>query len=287
MLKSLTISKAKRQGHARRYYHGLCSVTATSIIVLIFILLSLVYQFPGKNNSILDIETPSITYKIYIFQYCVSGGHENDSGVDKNLNAKDGKGCHLDLNPLGYIVATTNMQAEPSDLIAFNALMTVAFAFYYVGCHIIVLTIYLWWRWFSRHFDPTSQVPKKSFTKLMLACFTGLTIFCIPASCLTHASYLGSGIAGGGIAKSYSKIGNLYMLFVHSLWLWYLFSLVIIFLLLRKEYPKPKKEKKEKEEEKTEDTESVAGSFCASDWTWGSESLGSSFRGQDPSGWTR
>ncbi|TGO28581.1 hypothetical protein BPAE_0026g00710 [Botrytis paeoniae] len=279
MLKCLQIPKEKRQGHARRYYHGLCTVTATSIIVIIFILISLVYQFPGKNNSILDIETPSITYKIYIFQYCVSSGHENNSGVDQNPNAKDGLGCHLDLNPLGYIVATTNMPAEPSDLITFYALMTVAFAFYYVGCHVVVLTIYLWWRWFNRHFDAAEKVPKKSFTKLMLACFIGLTIFCIPASCLTHASYLGSGISGGGIPKSYSKIGNLYMLFVHSLWLWYLASLLIILLLFRKEYPKPAKEKKEKEEEKSEDTDSVSGSLYGSDWSYGSESLGPSLWG--------
>ncbi|TGO85423.1 hypothetical protein BPOR_0397g00070 [Botrytis porri] len=274
MLKFLQIPQEKRQGPARRYYHGLCTVTATSIIVIIFILISLVYQFPGKNNSILDIETPSITYKIYIFQYCVSSGHENDSGVDKNPNAKDGLGCHLDLNP------------EPSDLTTFYALMTVAFTFYYVGCHVVGLTIYLWWRWFNRHFDPGEKVPKKSFEKLMLACIIGLTIFCIPASCLTQASYLGSGISGNGdgIPKSYSKIGNLYMLLVHSLWLWYLASLLIIFLLFRKEYPKPAKEKKEKDEEKSEDTESedtesVSGSYYGSDSTFASESSGPSLWG--------
>ncbi|TGO74271.1 hypothetical protein BELL_0295g00080 [Botrytis elliptica] len=296
MFKSLRTAKEKRQGPARRYYRGLCTVTATSIIIIIFILLSLVYQFPGKNNSILDIENPSITYKIYIFQYCVSTGDQNDNGVDKNPNAKDGLGCHLDLNPLGYIVATTNKQAEPSDLATFYTLMTIAFAFYYVGCHAVALTIYLWWRWFNRHFDPGEKVPKKSFKKLMLACFkkkkkkkkkqltspsppppqAGLTIFCIPASCLTHASYLGSGIAGGGIPKSYSKIGNLYMLFVHSLWLWYLASLLIVFLLFRKEYPKPPKEKKE-EEEKSEDMESGSGSGSGSgssngtEWDYASE----------------
>ncbi|CCD44718.1 hypothetical protein BofuT4_P056190.1 [Botrytis cinerea T4] len=170
-MKWFHIPEEKRQGPARSYYRGLCTVTTASIIVILFILISLVCQFPGKNNSILDIETPSITYKIYIYQYCVSSGHENDSGVDQNPNARDGLGCHLDLNPLGYIVATTNMQAEPSDLAAFYALMTAAFAFYYVGCHVVVLTIYLWWRWFMRHFDPQDKVPKKSFTNLMLACF--------------------------------------------------------------------------------------------------------------------
>ncbi|TEY74676.1 hypothetical protein BOTCAL_0071g00100 [Botryotinia calthae] len=270
-MKWFHIPKEKRQGPARSYYRGLCTVTTTSIIVIIFILISLVYQFPGKNNSILDIETPSITYKIYIYQYCVSSGHENDSGVDQNPNARDGLGCHLDLNPLGYIVATTNMQAEPSDLVAFYALMTAAFAFYYVGCHVVVLTIYLWWRWFMHHFDPQDKVPKKSFTNLMLACFTGLIIFCIPASCLTHASYLSSGISATGTPKSYSKIGNLYILFIHSLWLWYLASLLTIFLLRRKEYPPPPKAKTEKEE----DTESVAGTSMPGSYSYGSESSGS------------
>ena len=98
MMKWFHIPEEKRQGPARSYYRGLCTVTTASIIVILFILISLVCQFPGKNNSILDIETPSITYKIYIYQYCVSSGHENDSGVDQNPNARDGLGCHLDLN---------------------------------------------------------------------------------------------------------------------------------------------------------------------------------------------
>ncbi|KAK6599727.1 hypothetical protein H4I95_08602 [Botrytis cinerea] len=244
-MKWFHIPEEKRQGPARSYYRGLCTVTTASIIVILFILISLVCQFPGKNNSILDIETPSITYKIYIYQYCVSSGHENDSGVDQNPNARDGLGCHLDLNPLGYIVATTNMQAEPSDLAAFYALMTAAFAFYYIG----------------------------------------LIIFCIPASCLTHASYLSSGISTPGAPKSYSKIGNLYILFVHSLWLWYLASLLVIFLLRRKEYPPPPRAKQEKEE----DTESVSGTSMPGSYFPGSESAGSTLRpvqfGEEANGW--
>lgn len=66
--------------------------------VISLIILSFFYEFPGKKNAIFDIETPTITYKIYLFRYCVTDGYNNADGVDKFQYGKDAYGCHLDLN---------------------------------------------------------------------------------------------------------------------------------------------------------------------------------------------
>ncbi|EDO02932.1 predicted protein [Sclerotinia sclerotiorum 1980 UF-70] len=123
----------------KTYKHSLYLTTSTSLLTLILILISLFYQFPGPNSSLLDIVGSDITYKIYMFQYCVSGGENGNSGLDRDVYAPNGEGCHLDFNPIGYVVSATKIHASDSDLHLFHSLTAAAFSFCYIGIHIQIL----------------------------------------------------------------------------------------------------------------------------------------------------
>ncbi|KAF7870460.1 hypothetical protein EAF04_004204 [Stromatinia cepivora] len=260
-------SQGTSQNH--RYKHSLYLTISTSLLIIILILTSLIYQFPGPNNSLLDIVGPDITYKIYMFQYCVSAGDRGDGGVDRDVYAADGAGCHLDFNQnksnsalphlaIGYIVSATKIQASATDLHLFHHLTAAAFSFYYIGIHIQILLSYL----FIRSFLRTGKI---LYVKLLYFLGFQTTIYLIPACCLTTLTYLARRITTTSDSESessspykhYSKIGNLYALFLHSFWIICLVTLFVVFFFFYRRDVKRVKEVSEKEEDELERAERI------------------------------
>ncbi|QSZ36553.1 hypothetical protein DSL72_006433 [Monilinia vaccinii-corymbosi] len=185
--------------------------TGATVAVFALIILSQLYAFPGPQSSLVSFTFSNITYKIYPFQYCVSGGKDDEYGAD-------GNGCHLNSNPLGYVLSTNKLPTPTQDIQLFHALTSTASFLYYIDVHLCLLLVYHFWR-------RVSQTP---WVPLWSACLYQTLILIIPASILT---FIAQKTAAHTPPHATVSLGHSYLFLLHSFWLVYLLACMSILVL--------------------------------------------------------